>query len=52
MRWAVDVACRKYMKDAYKILGGKLKGRDKLQDPGIYPLIILKCILNKQNVRK
>jgi hypothetical protein len=44
MKWGEHLACMVEIRSAYKILVGKLKGRDLLEDLGIDGRMILKWI--------
>jgi hypothetical protein len=50
MRWMEHIAYMRMMKNAYKILVGKLKGRNLSEDLGIDGRIILKSILGGQGM--
>jgi hypothetical protein len=47
MSWAGHVALNGEMRNAYKILVGKPKGRDNLEDPGVDSNVISEWILWK-----
>jgi hypothetical protein len=35
MKWTVHIGCTKEIKNTYKIIGGKIKGKTHLEDPEI-----------------
>jgi hypothetical protein len=48
MRWSGHVVCMLDLRNVYRILVGKLKGRNCLEDLGVDGRIILKWIIRKQ----
>jgi hypothetical protein len=51
MRWAQHVAHMERMKNACKVLTGRPKVRDRLEDQGVDGTVIVKLILQKYLVR-
>ena len=47
MRWVGHVACLGEGRDVYRILVGKLEGKNHLGDPGVDGMIILRWIFRK-----
>ena len=50
-RWAGDVACVVERRGAYRVLMGKLEGKNHLEDPGVDGKIILRWMSRKWDVR-
>jgi hypothetical protein len=51
MRWMGHVACMGERRGAYRVLVGKLEGKNHLEDPGADGRIILRWIFRKWDVR-
>jgi len=47
MRWAGYVARVRERRSTYRVLIGKPRGREHLEDPGVHERIILKLIFRK-----
>jgi hypothetical protein len=47
MKWVENVACMEEVRNAYKIVAGKLRARNHLKDLGVDGKIILEWLIGK-----